>query len=184
MPITRRLRPRTGLFVAAGLLTALLQSPVRGAAPVAVGVIRNSPWSPGDESREGAGEFTVLLQVARLQRSGAPSGLLGVGAPHGVFAIGTERALRFAAFNGVAVVKLAARGDVALCPDEIFVDAGAITEAEAQRVLAEALAAHGAPPRAANPAQPTARETAAIQSHVRKLQQHFAFARPTLLARN
>lgn len=184
MPITRRLRSGNGLFVAAGLLSALLASTSRAAAPVAVGVIHEAPWSPGDHAREGAGEFAVLMQIAELRRSGACPGLLGVGATRGVFAPGAERALRFAALNGVAVVKLGARGDVAPCPDEIFVDAGGLTAAEAQRILREALGALGAPPRAANPLAPTAGEVAAVRAHVRRLQQHFLLANATVVARN
>lgn len=184
MPITRRLRSATGLLVAAGLLTALLAPTARAAAPVAVGVIHEAPWSPGDEAREGAGEFAVLMQIAELRRSGARSGLLGVGATRGVFAPGAERALRFAALNGVAVAKLVASGDVARCPDEIFVDASGLTEAEAQRVLREALGAIGAPPRAVNPLAPTASEIAAVRAHVRRLQQHFLLANATVVARN
>ncbi len=184
MPITRRSRARTGVSVAAVLLAALLQLSVRGASPVAVGVIRNAPWSPGDVSREGAGEFSVLLQVAQLKQQGGQAGLLGVGAPRGVFAPGTERALRFAVLNGVAVVKLADRGDVAPCPDELFIDAGGLSEADAQRILTAALSAVGAPPRAANPAHPTDKEVTAIRSHVRRLQQHFTLAGATLVARS
>lgn len=183
MPITRPSRSRTGLFIATAALAAGLCSPVHGASPAAVGVIRNAPWSPGDTSREGAGEFVVLMQMAKLQNGGARAGLLGVGAPHGVFTPGTERALRFAVLNGVPVVKLAPDADVAPCPEELFIDAGALSETDAQRVLAEALETHGAPPRAANPMQPTEHELKMIRSHVRRLQQHFLLAHSTLVAR-
>ena len=107
MPITRPFRSRTGLFIATAILAAGLHPSVHGATPAAVGVIRDAPWSPGDVSRDGAGEFFVLMQIARLQNGGRRAGLLGVGATHGVFATGTERALRFAVLNGVPVVKLA-----------------------------------------------------------------------------
>src|SRR5215212_11936023 len=120
MPIAQPSRSRTGVFIATALLAAGLQLPVHGAPPAAVGVIRDVPWSPGDSSREGAGEFCVLMQLARLQKSSSRAGLLGVGATHGVFTPGTERALRFAVLTGVPVVKLADDADVAACPDELF----------------------------------------------------------------
>ena len=183
MPITRPGRSRKGLFVAAALFAAGLHPSVLGAAP-AVGVIRNAAWSPGDTSREGAGEFSVLLQMAQLQQSGNRAGLLGVGAPHGVFAPGTERALRFAVLSGLPVVKLAPDGDVASCPDELFVNAGTLSENEAHRVLAEALEVHGAAPRASNPSHPTDKELVAIRAHVKRLQQHFSQPRPMIVARN
>jgi hypothetical protein len=170
------------LVLAAVLGAAGVCSTVHGADPSAVGVIRSAPWSPGDASRDGAGEFSVLMQVAQLQRTSTRAGLLGVGAPRGVFAPGMERALRFAVLSGVAVVKLARDGDVAACPDELFVDGGGISEIDAQRLLAGALERHGPPPRAANPTQPTAGELAKIRSHVARLQQHFKAAQPTLLA--
>ncbi len=182
MPIARPYPSRTGLVIAAALVAAAVLSPVRGETPAAVGVIRNAAWSPGDVAREGAGEFAVLLQVAQLRQAPGSAGLLGVGAPRGVFAPGTERALRFAVMSGVAVVKLAPGGDVAACPDKVFIDAGLLGEAEAQRVLADALERHGAMPRAANPAQPTPRELAATSAHVQRLQDHFNAAQPVLVA--
>src|SRR5690349_17634000 len=123
MPIARPSRSRTGLFIATALLAAGLQSSVNGAPPAAVGVVRDAPWSPADISREGAGEFSVLMQIARLQQTSRRAGLVGVGATRGVFAPGTERALRFAVLSGVPVVKLASGSDVAECPDQLFVNA-------------------------------------------------------------
>lgn len=184
MPIAQPSRSRTGLFIATALLAAGLQSPVRGAPPAAVGVIRDVPWSPGDASREGAGEFSVLMQIARLQQKGSRAGLLGIGATRGVFAPGTERALRFAVLNGVPVVKLAAGSDVAESPEQLFVNAGSLSESDAQRVLTEALQKLGNAPRAADPSRPTERELVTIRAHVRRLQQAFALAQSNLVARS
>ena len=126
----------------------------------------------------------MLMQMAQLRQTSSRAGLLGVGATRGVFAPGTERALRFAVLSGVPVVKLASGSDVAECPEQLFVNAGTLSEADAQRVLATALATHGAPPRAANPSQPTQRELSAIQAHVRRLQQAFVLAQSNIVARN
>jgi hypothetical protein len=181
MPIARSFPSRTGLVFAAALFAASCSSVVL-AAPAAVGVVRHVAWSPGDSAREGAGEFSVLLQIAQLQQGGARAGLVGVSARHGVFATGTERALRFAVLSGVPVAKLAPGSEVAASPEKLFVDAKGLNEADAQRVLAAAIESGGAAPRAANPAQPTARELAAIRAYVVRLQQHFTAAQPTLVA--
>ena len=126
----------------------------------------------------------MLMQMAQLQQTSRRAGLLGVGATRGVFAPGTERALRFAVLSGVPVVKLAADSDVAECPEQLFVNAGKLSETDAQRILAAALASNGVPPRAANPSQPTQRELSAIQVHVRRLQQAFILAQSNIVARN
>jgi hypothetical protein len=86
--------------------------------------------------------------------------------------------------SGVPVVKVAARGEVALCPDGLFVESGALSEAEACRMLAVALERCGPAPRAKNPAQPSEAELAAIRAHVERLQGQFALARATQIARS
>lgn len=182
MPITRPSSFRTGPLLAAALFAVGAPISVNAAPAANVSVVRSAPWSPGDASRDGAGEFSVLLEVAQLQRTGAPVGLIGVGATRGVFTPGAERALRFAVLSGVPVVKLAPDGDVAHSPDELFVNAGNLTEAEARRHLADALARHGAAPRAANPAQPTEPELTSIRAHVRRLQQEFAASAAVIVA--
>jgi hypothetical protein len=124
------------------------------------------------------------MQMARLQQNGSRSALLGVGARHGVFTPGTERALRFAVLNGVPVVKLAGDTDVAPCPDELFVTAPSLSERDAERLLATALDRCGAAPRAADPSRPTDAELMAIRTHVRRLQQEFTLAPSSRVARN
>lgn len=144
------------------------------AAPVEVGVLHAVEWSPGDPVRDGAGEFVVLLRAAQLQRSAAAAGLLAVGDHNGVLRAGGEKALRRVALSGVVVAKMARGGEVAWTPDTLYVDAGKLSEEHAQRILTRALELHGAPHAAADPDHPTAREIAAIQAHLKKLQAVFA----------
>ena len=164
------------------LAALLCATPAFATAPAEIAVLHAVEWSPGDTVREGAGEFVVLLRAAQLQRTGHAAGLLAVGDHNGVLRAGGERALRRVALSGVVVAKLARGGEVAWAPDQLYVDAGRLNEARAQGVLARALELHGAPPSAADPDQPTAREIGAIQAHLRKLQAVFALEAGAQLA--
>jgi hypothetical protein len=149
-----------------------------------VAVVQSATWSPGDATREGAEEFSVLMSLAKVRRDHALAGLVGVSGRHGVFQTGAERALRFAVLSGVPVVKVSTHGDVAICPDDLFIDGGGLAAAEACHVLAAALEHCGAPPHAVDPLRPTAPELVAIRAHVRRLQQQFALAGALQVARN
>lgn len=167
MKLTRHLLPL--------LLVAALTVPVHAANPdVGVAVVHSVAWAPGQPAREGAGEFLVLLQAAKLQRSHRAAGLLAVGDHNGVLRGGGERALRRLAVTGVVVVRLAPKGEVAPMPDNVFVDAGPLSEAQAERVLAHGLELYGAAPKVAAPEHPTERELETIRAHLRKFQELFA----------
>ena len=150
--------------------------------PAGVGVVRSVAWSPGDTVREGAGEFLVLLQAAKLKRISPATGLLAVGDHNGVLRAGGERALRRLATTGVVIVRLAPGGEVASIPDDIFVDAGPISEETAGHVLALGLKLFGPPPVAAEPDQPSARELEAIRLHLQNFQVLFAREQSAALA--
>src|SRR3954470_20357590 len=124
---------------------ALAATAFAGTPEVGVAVVHSVAWSPDQPAREGAGEFLVLLQAAKLQRAYRAAGLLAVGDHNGVLRGGGERALRRLAITGVVVVRLAPNGEVAPMPDNIFVDAGPLTEAQAERVLTRGLDLYGAP---------------------------------------
>jgi hypothetical protein len=170
--------------VLAGAVAALIAVTTLRAAPPSIGiaVLHNAPWSPNAAAREGAGEFEVLLCVAQLQRDHAVAGLLSIGDHNGLRQCGGETALRRAALSGLPVVKLAPRGEVASTPDALFIDGGTLTEELAGLVLKKCLALFGAPPAAADPERPTARELAAIRAHLRSFQEAFASTSRTLVA--
>ncbi len=157
------------------LLAVTLAVSVRAeGSDVGVAVVHSVAWAPGQPAREGAGEFLVLLQAAKLQRAYRAAGLLAVGDHNGVLRGGGERALRRLAVTGVVVVRLAPKGEVASMPDNVFVDAGPLTEAQAERVLARGLELYGAAPKVSAPEQPTERELETIRAHLRKFQELFA----------
>jgi len=164
---------RTGFFtlLACGFV---ITTPVVIAEAPAVAVVHSAEWSVGNAAREGAGEFLVLLEAAKLQRTNRSAGLLAVGDHNGILRSGGERALRRLALTGIVVVKLAPQGEVAASPDELYIDAGRMTEAAAGRILTHGLSLYGAPPQAARPSDPTGDELAAIRSHLKKFQTLFA----------
>jgi L-asparaginase len=163
------------------VLLSALASPV-GATPPGVAVLRAAVWSPGDSIRDGAVEFEVLMCAARLQRSHRAAAIVGVGDRHGLFVAGAERALRMLTLRGMPVAKLARGGDVAADPDQLFLDATGLTEAEASSVLVRCLEHHGTPPPAANPEQPTTRELVAIRAHLQPFREALAVAAAPRLA--
>jgi len=149
---------------------------------VGVAVVHTAASSPGDGARDGAGEFEVLIRVAQLRHAHAAAGLISVGDHNGSLQCGGERALRWAALAGVSVVKLAPGGEVAADPDQLFVDAGHLTEEQAHLVLRQCLERYGPPPAAADPARPTKNELAAIHSHLRRFQTAFAMEGVAIVA--
>ncbi len=159
------------LFGTIGSIIFSLTTPAQAApANVGVAVLQAAAWAPGDSTREGAGEFEVLLRIAQLQRAHAASGLVSVGDRHGMRPCGGEHALSRATLTGVPVVKLAPRGEVAASPDGLFLDGGNLTADQAVAVLRHCLIRHGAPPVAADPAHSTRREIAAIRAHLEPFQ--------------
>jgi hypothetical protein len=141
---------------------------------VALGLVQTAAWSPGDAVREGAGEFLVLLEGARLQKASARSGLIVLGNQHGVLQSGGERALRRLALTGLVVVRLARDGQVATIPDSLYVDATGLTLEMARMRLQQGLEHHGPPPVVSDPDHPTEFELASIQMHLTKIQTLFA----------
>lgn len=132
------------LFACLGICCAAAAAHAAPVAPAAVAIIEDAPWSPGDASREGAGEFAVLLQLAALQRAHEHVGLVGVGDERGRFQLGTQRGLEFAARHGVPVVRLTsdparAAGSV----DDEFIPGGRLGAEAAQLLLRECLARFG-----------------------------------------
>lgn len=170
-PFARTLALTATLLCAAAALTATPAAP-----PAGVGIVHGAAWNVGDTVREGAGEFAVLLEAARLQRDHPAAGLIAVGDRSGFLRSGGERALRHVVLTGVAVVKLAPRGEVAVADNVPFLDGGALSADAAAATLARCLAQHGPPPAARDPENPTRSELAAIRAHLQPFQSALARA--------
>lgn len=145
--------------------------------------LHSAAWIPGDDVRDGAGEFAVFLQSAHLQRQHRAAGLVVVGDRNGMLRSGGERALRMVVYTGLAIVKLAPGGVVAQGEAEVFLTAENLAPDQAEAVLRACLARYGAPPAAAAPERPTAAEIAAIRTHLRPFQAELLRAASATVAR-
>jgi hypothetical protein len=177
MPGLRRLL--LGLAILCPLYAAAANAEIGGIA-----VVRAAPWSPGDEVREGAGEFEVLFRVASMQNNHRAVGVLGIGDRHGSFPTGAERALRFLAMRGMPVARIALGGDSGLDPEGLFLDAGHLSESQATAILGRCLERFGAAPVVADPEHPTSRELAATRNYLSPFRQAFAVATAPRLTNN
>lgn len=175
-------------FLAGTALSLALVGSLTGKVPAAavsvgVGVLHSAAWSPGDAARDGAGEFSVFLRTAQLQREHRVAGFVAVGDRHGMLRSGGERALRRIVLTGIAVVKLAPGGEIAASDRDVFLRGGALDAPAASLVLRQCLEHFGAPPPVSDPDNPTAQELAAIRAHLEPFQQALALASGAQLAR-
>lgn len=173
---------RTFLTSTVVAFAGLVSSHAASSQPAGVGVLHSAMWSPGDSVRDGAGEFTVFLRTAQLQREHRATGLIAVGDRHGMLRSGGERALRRVVLTGVAVVKLAPGGEIADSDHDVFLDGGILDAIAASSVLLQCLERFGAPPAVSDPEKPTRAELAAIRRHLQPFQQALALAAGNLLA--
>ena len=147
-----------------------------GAADAAVAVIRDAGWSPATAVGEGAGEFEVLLSVARLLEDHPRVAVVGIGGRNGIVSDGAERALRYVAFRGVPVVMLADGGLPKPDPEGIFLSGRNLTVSEVSSVLRRCLDRYGPLPAAADPAHPSSREVAALRADLQPYRKALAMA--------
>jgi L-asparaginase len=176
MPTARLRFPCLARLGGALAVVGALAGPAVAAAPANIAVLHSAVEAPGDATREGAGEFEVMVSVARLANDHGAVGIVGVGNRHGLFPKGGEHALRFFALRGVPVAKLTRGGDLASDPDGLFLGGSGLNEAQASSVLARCLDRYGPPPAAADPDHPTSREMSAIRAHLAPFQQALALA--------
>lgn len=171
---------RFGSYVFA--ICPLMAAPPLFAADPNVTVLYSSGWSPGDVARDGAAEFEVLMCAARLRSGTQPGGLVGVGNRRGTFPPAAEMALERVALMGIPVVRLAQGESMPTHSGDLFIEAGSLSAAEAQRLLASCLTRYGALPAAADPLRPTKKERTAIQAKLARFQLQFDTHNASLVA--
>ena len=120
-----------------------------------------------------ANDFEVFLSTARLLKNHTLAGFVTVGNSHGALLPNTELALRRVVHMGIPVVRLAREGRVESSSSDLFVAAGALAPADAERILANCLLRYGALTPAADPAHPTAAETLRIRAQLEQYQTTF-----------
>lgn len=171
-------------MIAAGVLLGIARASEQESStqPQRVSIVRAAEWSQGDAAREGAAEFVVLMEIARLRESRTPAGLVGVGDRRGLFNAGAEQALHDAARAGLPVVKLARGGEVLPAPHGLFLDGGSLTEDEACRVLARCLERYGPLPRSTEATDASPRRTAHMRVALQQFQREFTLANSARLA--
>lgn len=176
-------------LVVAGVLAASVQLGVAKASELEssiqsqrVTIVRAADWSQGDAAREGAAEFMVLMEIARLRESRTPAGLVGVGDRRGLFNEGAEQALHEAARAGLPVVKLARGGEVLPAPHGLFLDGGRLTEEEACDVLARCLERYGPLPKSTEAADARPQGVARVHVVLQQFQREFTLANSARLA--
>jgi hypothetical protein len=176
MPTSRLPRSFVRRLATIVLLASALVPRHAVAADAGVAVLLSPLRSPGDQVRDGAGEFEVLVSVARVQRDHPTVGVVGVGNRKGFFPAGGEHALRFFALQGVPIVKLAQGGQPAADPEGLYLAGINLSETEAAAVLRRCLERFGSPPRAVDPDRPTPGELTAIRAYLRPSREAFAMA--------
>ena len=170
-------RPVVAILMGASALAGASES------ASSVAIVHSTEWNPGDHIRDAAGEFSIYLRAAQLQRAHPAVGLVAVGDRHGMLRSGGERALRRLVVSGVVVAKLAPDGEVAPADSDLFLDGSGVAPDQLAGILARCLERHGSPPIAADPAQPTAAEKHAIREHLAPFFGAIAEARSTTAGR-
>lgn len=143
---------------------------------VAVAVIQSAPWAPNAPARDGAREFEILITAVSLAKQKPLVGLVGVGNRAGLLQPEAERALERLVWMGVPVVKVATRGTADADPENLFIEAGELSAAASETLLAECLLKFGAIPAARDPFHPTEMERAKAALVIEAYQLAFATA--------
>ena len=167
-------------WLTGGLVLLLTAVSLRATEALPVQVIRAPAWSQGDAVREGAAEFMILMEIARIRRAPGNGGLVGVGDRRGLFGPGAEEALHRAVLNGLPVVKLAASGRVLPAPHGLFLDGQNLPEQEACTVLARCVEKYGALPPVGDAAD--MRQIDQLRLQLKRYQDEFTLAAGTRLA--
>ncbi len=146
---------------------------LRAGVEPGIAVLRASRWSPNDPAADGASEFEVLVTFARLLRQHPLAGIVGVGSRNGIFQPAAEQALARVVAMGVPVVRLSPDQVVPADANNLFIEAGRLSEAEATALLSRCVLSLGALPPAADPIQPTEAEQSALREKIAQYQLRF-----------
>jgi hypothetical protein len=135
-----------------------------------VAVLYDPSSLPVGPIRDGAAEFALLVRVAQLRQHDALAGLVCVDNRYTALLFKSQNALVRVVLMGVPVVKIPWNRQLTANPDQVFIEAGTVSPAASEQLLADCLARYGAPPAASNPDHPTRQELRAISAKIRLYQ--------------
>ena len=144
-----------------------------------IAILEAGTWSPGDPARDGARSFKVLLTVAKLIRNNRLAGVIGIANRNGLLPPEAKQALTRSVLMGVPVVTVASQNPVRHDHDQLFIEAGDLSEVEARALLSQCMLRYGNFQPSADPAHPSETELTALRQQVRQYQESFNAANST-----
>jgi hypothetical protein len=146
------------------------QGALLGTAIPKVTIVKSGRYMPDDASGDAAAEVDILARIDRNLREAPLAGFVAEGsAPFGSTYNAMEAALRRATFSGMPVVKVGrgnAEGIVDPARSPLAIAGSNLTATKARLLLMACLLKLGSLPPAADPANPTAGETAALKARL------------------
>jgi len=144
-----------------------------------IAILEADTWSPGDPARDGARSFKVLLTVAKLIRSNPLAGVIGIANRNGLLPPEAKQALTHSVLMGVPVVTVASQHPIRHDHDQLFIEAGSLSEVEARALLSQCMLRYGTFQPSADPAHPSEAELSVLRGQVRQYQERFNAANST-----
>ena len=150
---------------------------LRGEAIPTVVFVKSGRYQPDDSAHDAASEVDLLARIEKNLAAAPLAGFVAEGlAPFGSLTPPIEAALLRAVCSGMPVVKVGrgnAEGIVPRNPPYLYVAGSNLTANKARLLLMASLLKLGAPPPAADPANPTPDELAAIKTKLDQYQAVF-----------
>jgi hypothetical protein len=138
-----------------------------------IAVLATDAWSPGDPTRDGARNFKVLLTVAKLIQSHPLVGVIGIANRNGLLPPEAKQALTRSVLMGVPVVTVASQNPIRHDHDQLFIEAGGMSEVEARTLLSQCMLRFGNLQPSADPSHPSEAELSTLRRQVRQYQDSF-----------
>ena len=142
-----------------------------------VTIVKHARYLPEDTSGDARSEVDILARIEKNLGSARLAGFIAEGsAPFGAMSNSVDAALKRATFSGMPVVKVGrgnAAGFVDPTRDPLAIAGSNLTATKARLLLMACLMKLGCLPPAAEPANPTAAETAATKAKLKDYQEIF-----------
>jgi hypothetical protein len=148
-----------------------------GSAIPKVTIVKHARYLPEDTSGDASSEVDILARIEKSLRDAPLAGFVAEGsAPFGAMSNAVDAALKRATFSGMPIVKVGrgnAAGFVDPTRDPLAIAGSNLTATKARLLLMACLMKLGCLPPAADPAEPTQAETAAVKAKLKQYQEIF-----------